>query len=820
MKTLWIIDLSESKHSRLRECIALLNKKNGEFWTYTPLEVNSVTSVSAYRTVCRELLNLACIQVNESLAKQKMNVGTYHVCVLGDITSRRTREVLPFVSVFLKQNWSKVLPNHPGVGVEIGTFFYVPSRMNLQEGKAQNDYAVFLESLNLLRERCMAFFYDYVVPFGDIQPVGKQVFPLLEDVQLDELIFQLLMNVYWGELSSLAMMDNGGNTLGAMGAAGYFYDMEYVKKKTADSLLHKLVPLFRKRLSEYDEASELADRMRKERETVLQKEGTDIQSAGQSAVNYIACKETDVTEDLNKIDSQIKVHPVWHFYKSALLPSYYLRELRYMPARLNEYLHFYKDALKKKLSNTIREKRLEQTENTKKAIDGLLQNFWNSPDYQYKVLSQMEGILNDLVENRFAPQKEQLVHYCKTESVNPVKIPKFLQNEAQEIEAIGKSASFQQLLDNLKAVLQKEPTFMALLVRGVLAGTTGIFCLLPLLKLLSPHIINLGQTGTHEVGWAIIVFVIPLLFLLLWKLRRHFKLVKRMKHKLWAYILLQLKGEMDTVLQTEVCAYYDDIIRYCKEKSDAFERLRNACNISLKIECERYLTTFFNRPLNELIRDAALLQEKVDIGEHVEVDKMEEDHYYKLLKQCMLGIGYKLLDPIPSEGRELEKHARANMDSLFDGILTRLVEPVGAKDLVSTWLSGKDAAAELESCIDKSYPVGLFVDNTLNSLVCCCRVSRSCFVPEQHSRIKWLSDSGITDNLLFFTGFQQMDKLVLSRFLNNISAGLRFDVTLVVELSCYYAYYSNGEKRGGCLGSTLVSSERLKAIDIELTKDE
>lgn len=816
MKPLWIIDVSEDSHFHLQECIAFLNERHGDCWIYTSLRIDSATSISSYKTACRTLSETVSKQVNELLAKQKFNAGTFHICVIGDITSLLTRSILPFIPIFLKHNWSKVLPNHPGVGVEVGTFFHIPSQINSHNEETVDSYAAFLESLNLLHEKCMSFFYDFVIPFGDIQPIGKQVFPLLSVTQLDELIFQLLQNTYWSSLSALSILGNGNSTFGAMGAMGYFYDVDYIKKDTACNLLNQLVAFFKKKQDEYDSDSEVAEQMKKERLALFQKEGENILTDGKSLVKFIACKEMDVTEDLNKIDKFRKIHPIWHFYKSLLLPLYYLKELRYLPARLNEYLHFYKETLKRRLADTIHQKRLEQTANTRLAIDNLLETYWNNPDYQYKVISQVEEILKELLETRLEPQRDQSINFCKDEEVNPVTMPQFLQNEAEEIEATCTASSFQQLLDRMKAILQKEPTFMALLVRGIMVGTAGIFCLLPLLHLLSPHIVNFGQTSRHEVGWAAVIFVVPLLFLLICKLRRHFKLVKKIKYQLWAFILLQLKGEMKSVLSDEVNAFYEDIILYCREKLNNYERLRNALSTISNIKSARYLTTYFNRPLDELVQDHSLFKEKIDLGDWIEVDSMDEAHYYKLLKQCMLGIGYNILEPIPTENEALTKHADYNINRLLDNILSLLIEPVNAHELVTTWLTGNGSITQLQQCIDKAYPVGLFVDNTSNSVYTIFRLRYIPSVAKDDKRNEWLMDLDLDENLLFVTGFQRMEKLILSRYLNNIGIGMKFRMTFQVELTCYYAYYATGVKRGGCLGSTLVSSERLRAIDIEL----
>ena len=373
-------------------------------------------------------------------------------------------------------------------------------------------------------------------------------------------------------------------------------------------------------------------------------------------------------------------------------------------------------------------------------------------------------------------------------------------------------------MEQLKAILQKEPTIMSVIVRAILLGTTGIFCLLPLLKLLSPEIINLGQIVKREYLWAIIIFVFPFSFLLFWKVRRHFKLVKKMKRRLWAYILLQLKDNVDSIISNEVNGFYDDVIHYCNEKADDFERLRNSMYVTFEIQSDRYLTTFFNRPLDEFISDKTLLKENIDVGVLISVDEMKEEHLYMLLNNCTKKIGYEVLDVIPSGNEELKKHVTDYIHRLFNEILQSLQEPVEANELIKAWLYSKDGISELGKCLGKAYPVGLFVDNFTDSIYNNCRINHILFDTERFDGIDWLSDSYVDSNLLFITRSLGMDSLVLSRILNNyMDVNIEFPITTQVELACYYAYYSTNDKECAYFRNMLISSARLNTIHNELT---
>ena len=110
-----------------------------------------------------------------------------------------------------------------------------------------------------------------------------------------------------------------------------------------------------------------------------------------------------------------------------MMSNYYLKELRYLPARLNEYLNFYKASLKKEISRKIHNRRLEQVENTRTAIDKLLENYWNGPDFKYKVISQQEEMLKDIIA-KLELEKKKSESQSKNEKLNTVIIPYFIKN--------------------------------------------------------------------------------------------------------------------------------------------------------------------------------------------------------------------------------------------------------------------------------------------------------------------------------------------------------------------------------------------------------
>ncbi|WP_455961966.1 hypothetical protein [Bacteroides bouchesdurhonensis] len=814
MKPLWIIDICEGKHSRLEECITFINQQKKQNWIYSRLDIEYITDLASYVKARNYLLKEARMQINRLLQLSGLNTNTFPVCVLGDITSERTRSFLPFISILLKRNWTKVLPAHIGIGISVGTFIYIPTNVNQHEMYMQRKYATFLEELDMLHVQTPAEMYDYIVPYGDIQPIGKQAYPKLNICRQEELIFQFLLNLYYsGASAKLPITPPGGNRLFCnLGAASYFYDADYTRKQMARQILKQLLKLFRQKTEEVDPNSELYSKMEAETKRLVEVGFIPEFMAAQSIQSTIACNQADITVDLEKMDREKELHPVFHFWKPLLYSCYFLRELKFLPARLNEYLQFYVQSLRQKVSTHLQSNKIKIFEKTRQTIDNVLVNFWESTDYKYKTLGQVEEFLHKVIDCAEAEKKRLKIH-AAVQEVSPIIIPRFLQPHVEEIRNSKESINVYSILDELKATLQKEPTFLSAVVRCMLVGTAGIFCILPLLKFLSPRVVNFGEVVQHESLWIALIYIIPFVYTLWWGFRRHFRLVKKLKNKLWAFVLCELKGQMTAKLTEESMQYYNMLKEYCEKKLIDCERLRGKYEVSFDVKSEKFIETFFNRSIDEFIFDKSLIEERIEVEgrEYMNAGKLTEDNLYYLLARSITGVGGLLFAPLPEEEVALKQKVEQDMVLLFESLQKNFVYNENAE--IHRLIEHCSGLFGWQACIDLSYPVGIFVDNISQDEKYIFRISRSVFLPDEMQKIDWEIDTEGDKNIMFVTVFKHVDKLVLSRFFNEEVVRSSVMTDLIVELACYYAFYDEDSRQAGRIGTQIVSHERLREMD-------
>lgn len=825
MKPLWIIDIREGRHPRLEECLAFINQQKNRYWLYSKPDIGHLADLHAYAKACNRLLEEARTQINLLLQQSGLNANTFPVCVLGDVTSEQTRSFLPFVSILLKRNWAKVLPASVSTGVSVGTFIYIPTDANQHEADKQRKYAAFLEELSLLHEQTPAETYEFIVTYGDIQPIGKQVYSLLGTEQRDELLFQYLLNLYHtGSSEKLPIIPPGGSKLFCnLGAASCFYDADYTRKQMAGQVMTGLLELFRKKREEIASDSDLLSRMQAETERLF-KAGFTTETENKfmtssSILSFIACNEADITVDLKNMEKEEGLHPIFHFWKPLLYPTYYLRELKYLPARLNEYLQFYVQSLRQRITLHLQGNKTTLLEKTRQVIDNLLVTFWEGTDYKYKTLDQVEQFLRKIIDSADAESK-RLKLQATAQSVSPVVIPQFLQPHVEEIKNSQGDITLHNILDELKATLQKEPTFLGAMMRCVLVGTSGIFCILPLLKFLSPRIINLGEVTLYEPVWIALIYLLPFVYTLWWIFRRHFRLVKSLKNKLWAFVLYQLKEQMANKLVEESLQYYDLLKEYCEEKLSDCGRLREAYKAaSIAVESNRFMKTFFNRPIDEFIPDKSLVEERIEVEghEYVNAAELTENHLYYLLAKSISEVGNTLFAPLPKEANALNQKVGQDVAALLESVQKNFVRNENRE--LHQLIKHCSHAFDWHSCIALAYPVGIFVGTVSQDEQCIIRTAHGIISPNT-LQADWEIDADGEPNMMFATVFKHVNKLLVSRFLDEEAVKNDLTTDLTIELACYYAFYDGKSKQAGRIGTRIVRNERLREIDNVLSNRE
>lgn len=812
MKPLWIIDLRTNRAGRLETWLNHINECGERKWVYTHFDTTFVAnSIETFRKIQDQLTAEAQKQINKLLSQNGLNSHTLHICVLGDITSAQSRSLLPFLAVMLRRNWQKVLPNHVSMGIAIGTLCHIPTDINQHTQEKQRDYALFLEELSFLHQNIGGETYDYMVIYGDIQPIGKQTFTTLDSNGKEELIYQYLLNIYdTGTDSRLSAFSSGSSHLFCnMGATSCFYDTEYMRQRTAKEIVDKLLQLFRQKQEEDSLQPEFGNDMQHDRQSLIETCFLPQFLSGQNLLRTVSCNDADITADLNKTDNKCRLHPIRDFWKPMLYPAYYLDYLRHLPAQLNEYLHFYTNSLQKLIEQRMQHNREKAFGNTCQTIDSMLDEFWNNPQYHYKTLSEAETLLHTLT-SLAETEQNKLKESINASDISPIHIPDFLASHVKEIELSGTNNDFQRVLKKLKATLEKEPTFLGSMVRCLLIGITGIFCILPLLEFLSPDIINIGNVEEHRTLWKSIIFISPFLLSLWWGFSRHFRLIKKLKNRLWTYSLLQLQEHLTVPLMEEARNYYEKVKQYCEQKLAEYERLRNSCKASFEITSQKYIETLFNHSIDEFIKDKSLLDEKIKIDQvQANVGQLTEKQLYQLLASVIISKEADFVSEIPEDEQTLQQKVQKEINRLFSNIQKRIVLPIHTN--IQSLCEKCFSLADWKTICEQAFPVGIFADNTSHNEVCILRISSPITLNMETANIKQEIDTEGNPFMLFVTECQYMDSLLLSQFLSETTFDYYTDYR--TELTCYYTFYDHELKRGAKFRNVSIGYERLHTID-------
>lgn len=817
MNPLWIIDISGSEHSRLKECIAFFNGKNKECWTYTQLELEPLTDVGAFCRVRKLLLDEAKSQVNQVLERYGLNGRVFNVCVLGDILSETTRSYFPFVSVLLRRHRENFFPINSGSGLVIDGLIYIPTNLNQCDNlELKKQYCMFFEILNAFRNERSKIFYDCLIPFGDIQPVGHQDFLKLNVSQRDELIYQNLLHLYSVSGRGRYHVTGGrSNAFSALGTASFFFEKEYERERTAIALLKKTLELFCKENSEIEQKSDILQKMKDEIECLLEKEFKPEFIHADKILKKMTFNGVDISFDLKDIEKRRKWRPIRDFYQSLLLPMYYLGELKFLPARLKEYVHFYIHTLRQKIEKSLKSESKNTCSSTCKAIDCVLDIFWTESDYRFKTLSQVEALLKEIKE-RILQEEVKLKNIVETTSIQSVSIPDFLQIHVEEIQNSPQKITLQSIVLELKNALQETPTFLGAMVRTLLIGTTGVFCILPFIKFVSPRLINLGEISEWETFWILLIYLLPFVYTLWWIFGRHFRRIRNLKNKLWAYALLKLRKEMNEKLVMEAMELYNQLKIYCEEKIKLCGQLRKQYSkTSIEAKNDKYLSTFFSRSIVDYLKDRSVIEEKVMLDKPLSVSQLSEGNLYELLYRQVMKVGSSIMNvPIIEEERNDDtihiafvKKVNSNVRTMLAFLQTCFIanNNMELNKLIGERTEDNPTGLSWKNCLNLAYPCGIFIDDLSTEVRNVIITASLPILSDDLKKYQWEENKEMEKDVVFVTSYQEIDEMYVFRILGNISSGT--DRQLMTDLAAYYLVH------GSCrIGERVVDAEFVQEL--------
>lgn len=779
MLPIWIIDLGGSAASK--EKLQNLLDSTGEslkpYWHYYHVDSKPVGDV----TSCRSLMDALVADGREcynAFNKAGYKVGNFQIVIIGAADEELSQSIFAPLAGLVRDNLPRIISDHANLGVEITGILYIPNTINqLDSPQDRAKAAMLLEDVNMLNERLGARHFNRVVDFQDVQYKGARFYSSLDAEQRAELLYEILTHLFFVSAGNERLFDKIGQDSGifSLGAASIYYNSEQHHGYELKRLLDKLVAEFKEtENTDKDYAGKIVQEVLKEDLLNPEAVATRLREG---------CGSLDI--DLKKMDGEADPHPVWDLFCSDLFPKYYRKFLKFMPARLQKFMQTLSYVLVTKFSGIIRKNRETAATHFKSALLSFYKKVFLDTAAKFATIAQMESV--------FSSAKDFLHKRCGELEFNLLEIvpvPKYLRHDYDKCLSDEEENKPSKIMEKLKQNLKKEPVVLSLVVRCFLLGILLVFTIIPVLRVLSPNVINLGEIATIEWLWIPVLFFLPLIIEFCIKLRRHFKRIKRLKYRLLAATLLNVNKRLSSFLMDEQMAFYDALLEECDTQMKLLSEFRKRLSVPEPEEGKSVIPeTMFNQPLiggqfcgEKLLEDQSVSEAQIRVkDEKVRLSLLEREAVLSLLKGS-----FKQPETLTaadlSDDKDVKEHAIT-----FVSVLSKLFGPqldIHTAENIGLMLDllGKDVNV---SPLVKMAGVNGMLFSVASDNKPVLRITNA---PRLFESVTLISDKATADYALL-TYWQKINKGIQAQLVCNCQLDPLPSLSFADKLSLYYGFF-------------------------------
>ncbi|MDR1161706.1 MAG: hypothetical protein LBK45_05150 [Tannerellaceae bacterium] len=806
MLPLWIINLTEDTSGKevLKELIGQLSGGRYAYWYYTEIEappVDGIESCSLFLDELREK-GRACY---EFFQQEGYVISNFQICIVGNAAEERTRSSFQLLPALLRELIPSIQGEYVHHGVEIAGLLLASYKLLYLPGEERSQCALFLEELNTLTYELGNNYYNRIVIYQEIQRPDQRYYSELDSRQLQELLFQYLLHLYYIEKDKTKILDKQpANGFYALGVASLYYDSGEHKEATLYKLLVKMITELKDPENLSVEQAEAFALEKFPRERIA---GDEILKKLQAGCNGPGI-------DIRDLEGEPDPHPVWHFNRVKLYLSYYLDYLAYLPARASGFTRMYARLLSGKLLLKIQKNREEAFEKTK----SILQQFgelFSCPYIRFTTFAQVKEALN-VLKRRLEEEKKKIEARSLHEQKEIVDVPAYLKTYYDACKAEPEQYSEKELLNRMKATLQSEPTLLSLLSRCFLLGTVSIFVVIPLLREISPFLIDLGDVAKHEVLWIVFFFFLPFVLYGM-RFRRRFLFVRKQKRIVLARALVSVQAKASVALYSEAKTFYDQMIQACDDTWKQYEIVME--NITAHKTDRPRLdipATLFHQPLiegafenrNVLMDEKAIELEVVFRNSLKKVSSLIKDDYLNLLKELFTDPDHS---PLLIDSKQFKELTGEKLIQCRERNISRLLNDVIKKDARSLDITPLVSMAGINGIITATTDKKGMIIRCPEKIIALFDTS----LPE------WQEDTAYrTEPCLFVTIWCKAEnKLNIKQFCNKeeLDSFHPEKIPFSTLLTCLFAQYKQKNNRYGVAGKKVpVAMERLQALEKDI----
>lgn len=604
------IDATERKKAKRESYI------EGDWWRYTPMDLQdyhiSIDDGQENPDPVKFAEQLYKFQsdlvaegqkfirtLRESNARPDIKLN---VVVLGDIEEEFTRILFPSLAGMIQKEKGRILPHHIHQGMEIIGMLYIPSNINTLHVKMRESMQRTLREIDVQHNVPDMRGYDHMMLYQDVQNRTDCYYRALNDEQLEQYLLQCLINLYLASDESHPLLSGTASAEAfyfSMGATSVCYDVENEDLKARYKFGLNLMRSLKNEGE--DETANLKLSILKD---------DDYEPAlffDYNAINHLDNQEIDLEMD------EPKPHPIKNLTHKYLKRYYYNRYLRNFTSDMMQ-------KIKSSIENTTRGA-LEIIASTSKN---------NLKEAMIYIHERLKSILSDLSANdggfptiirlfrkmqeQFSEKKARVQDVIRTQfwrKIEETGVPKRMQDQfmeyhdAYEDDIRQKNGGTRQnemkkeAVKDLNDLLSQEATMLSRICRSIILGVMLALAVVPVLHLVSPHILNLGKVRRYAEWWSVGLFLAPILFQLLswWRYERKKKVAI---NNLKALFLHDAYARVANRIETEIKNFYDRMIALGEKYVKRTENIRDEIEKGYgNIEMTKPIIpeTMFNQPL-------------------------------------------------------------------------------------------------------------------------------------------------------------------------------------------------------------------------------
>jgi len=556
-----------------------------------------------------------------------------NICVIGDSTEKFSRLVFPSVAIMLQKEKGRILPHHVHQGVSILGAFYIPSNVNAREVNERNEIRKTLEEIDVQHNISTVRGYDRMLYYQNVQNRAENVYPLLNRAAEAEYLLQCLEHLYYA-CSEVHPLMNGVTDdcfYFSMGATSVYFDSLLQNKRDKHRVAKELLENFLKD-GDLEKPDTGAPWFNGQLYLVALNADSAEDAAEQGArAGYLPSLDLraalkpesiievfrDVSISINSVDEPtIRLDPIVEFRNKDLKRTYFLQDLKYYPAEMHYLINEYVDEASKEKFEASSKIRKSKTEDFAMKLSLGIKTLLKTCNVHTGGLKRVETNVDDLKTNigKIRERVDKLLERELWQDAiinNEDNVPKKLRDffidyhQAYCNDLKAKSEKERCLCKSKKDIAMKllkrnlgtETPLLSRLAKNFLQSLVTTIAMVPLLKMLSPDVFDLGDIYSHAAFWATGIFMIPVLIQIITLLCYYWNR-RNIKRRLKAYYLHDAYARFVNRAYTEIQKYYDDCTELCDKYLKRCERIRKEVRIpDWKQDDLELPETRFNQPL-------------------------------------------------------------------------------------------------------------------------------------------------------------------------------------------------------------------------------